>query len=64
MDDSRRSYSPFHTRQRVRVLPTDGSGTGAPTADPDGDGIANLIEYALADTGTSFKSQSCWRTLP
>ena len=28
-------------------LPVDGSGEGADTADPDGDGIANLIERAL-----------------
>jgi len=33
-------------------LPTDGTGAGAPTADPDGDGIANLLEYALGGNPT------------
>jgi regulation of enolase protein 1 (concanavalin A-like superfamily)/dienelactone hydrolase len=31
-----------------------GTGNAADTADPDGDGIANLLEYALADTGSSL----------
>lgn len=29
-------------------LPTNGTGSGSPAADPDGDGVANLLEYALA----------------
>jgi hypothetical protein len=37
-------------------LPTDGSGTGADTADPDGDGIANIFERAMFLDPTSADS--------
>jgi len=33
-------------------LPADGTGTGAYTADPDGDGISNLLEYAFKGNPT------------
>lgn len=33
-------------------LPTDGTGTGALDADPDADGVANLLEYALDTSPT------------
>ncbi len=35
------------------ALPTDGSGTGGDVADPDGDGLPNLMEYALGGIPTS-----------
>jgi hypothetical protein len=48
------ALSPMESWRATNSLPTDGSGTGAPTADPDGDGIVNLLEYALTDSGTSL----------
>ena len=37
-------------------LAVDGSGTAANTADPDGDGLKNLLEYALGGTPTDATS--------
>jgi len=37
-------------------LPTDGTGTGAFNADPDGDGISNLLEYAFKGNPTVGKA--------
>jgi hypothetical protein len=36
-----------------------GSTTGAPDADPDGDGRVNLLEYAINSDPNSFDSDSC-----
>jgi len=39
--------TPLQTWYQSYSLPTDGTGDGANTADPDKDGIQNLVEYAL-----------------
>lgn len=39
-------------------LPVDGSGDGGNAADPDGDGLPNLLEYALGGSPTKASSPS------
>ncbi|MBC8008910.1 MAG: fibronectin type III domain-containing protein [Burkholderiales bacterium] len=41
------SSTPMQTWYGSFGLPTDGTGTGAFNADPDADGVVNLLEYAL-----------------
>ncbi|MBC8011477.1 MAG: fibronectin type III domain-containing protein [Burkholderiales bacterium] len=41
------SSTPMQTWYGSFGLPTDGTGTGAFDADPDADGVVNLLEYAL-----------------
>ncbi len=44
--------TPLQTWYQSFSLPTDGTGDGANTADPDHDGIQNLVEYALGGNPT------------
>jgi uncharacterized repeat protein (TIGR02543 family) len=48
------SLTPIESWRNTNFSQTASSGDAADTADPDGDGIVNLMEYALTDTGTSL----------
>jgi hypothetical protein len=41
------ALTPIQSWYQLHGLPTEGTGDGAFDADPDGDGVKNLIEYAL-----------------
>jgi hypothetical protein len=41
------TFTQLQTWRQTRFGQTDNTGTAADTADPDGDGVANLLEYAL-----------------
>ena len=51
------SLTPMQLWYASYGLPTDGNGDGASTADPDGDGVGNLIEYALESDPASSASR-------
>ncbi len=45
--------SPLAEWRRSHGLPSDGAGEGGDLADPDADGIPNLLEYALGSSPVS-----------
>jgi len=52
------ALSAFQQWLQSNSLPTDGTGTGSPTATPAGDGVANLIKYALGQSAGTINQSA------